>query len=153
MPIAMQCMYSFCKLRALNPLHIFTKHFILWSCYLGKIRQEFRVVVCHAKKRLKLSKFGRLCLLLNCFLFYKIAFKLSLETMWPKYSSSGRSNAQSFTLACKLVVCNYYSTQWRCCSCAAADHENIRISSKCMVVKYIQIGFKYLMHEPLQYCR
>ena len=63
------------------------------------------------------------------------AFKPSLETIWPKYSSSGRPNAYFFILACKPAVCNYYRTQQRCCSCAAADHEKMRISSKYTVQK------------------
>ena len=67
--VIFQCIHSFCILKTLNPIHIFKKHFILWSCYLGRIRYKFGEITGHAKKRLKLSKAVRVWLLLNFFGF------------------------------------------------------------------------------------
>ena len=64
------------------------------------------------------------------FYFAGSAFKLSFETIYPKYSSYGRLNAYFFIKACKPAMYNYYGTQWKFYLYAAADCEKIRISSK-----------------------
>ena len=61
-------------LRATNLLYIFTKQFIQWSCYLGKRRYNLGVVVCHAKKKMKLSKVGRLWPLPSGFVLCMVSF-------------------------------------------------------------------------------
>ena len=71
-------------------------------------------------------------------------FKPSLETTWPKYSSSRRPNAHFFILACKPAVCNYYRTQRRYCSYAEADHEKMRISSRYTVQKTSRLAWNIL---------
>ena len=62
--------------------------------------------------------------------FVGSAFKLSLRTIWPKYLCSRYLKIYFFALECKAVVCNYYSTQQRCCLRVTSDYEKTKISSK-----------------------
>ena len=100
-------MHRFHKVRAPNPLNIFTKQFIQQSYYLSKRRHEFGVIICNSKKRLKLSKVAKLWRLLIYFAFCRVGFQAIVGDNMAQILDLWKAKCILFVLVYKPVLYNY----------------------------------------------